>query len=133
MVMNIPWLAEYDTQIKLIDEQHRILVGMINAIESADAAALNHLVLQLADYASLHFDTEEILMHQYGFPGEAAHCIEHQTFSGQVARLIEEKKAGIALDKANLFAFLQVWLLNHIARSDQELARHLLATPAFRQ
>ena len=33
--MAIPWLEIYDTHIKFVDEQHRVLVDMMNDLDAA--------------------------------------------------------------------------------------------------
>lgn len=125
MYLQIAWQPNFETGITVVDTQHRMLVEMINQIESADATGLQKIVNDLADYASLHFDTEEILMLQYAFPGAKAHATEHEKFSRQVAHLLAEKELAVVTDKTNLFSFLKSWLINHIQVSDQEMAKFI--------
>ena len=125
MRLQIAWQPDFETGIAVVDTQHRMLVEMINRIETADAAGLQNVVNDLADYASLHFDTEEILMLQYAFPGAKEHAAEHEKFSRQVAHLRAEKELAVVTDKTNLFSFLKSWLINHIQVSDQEMAKFI--------
>ena len=72
------WNARYETGITAVDEQHRQLVEIVNALGEAlinGRATERSLVAtfnQLADYAQFHFAEEETLMQQ-------AHMLELQT------------------------------------------------------
>ena len=58
--MSIVWLNVYDTHIRVIDEQHRILVDMINDLAGAtgkenESKLIRELFFKLVDYTKYHF------------------------------------------------------------------------------
>ncbi|MDP3346341.1 MAG: hemerythrin domain-containing protein, partial [Hydrogenophaga sp.] len=59
-----PWNANFETGIDVVDEQHRVLVSLLNRmaqhyIDGATEAQTRQILAELADYAQVHFSTEE--------------------------------------------------------------------------
>ena len=123
--MRVDWKDEYNTGVDVIDRQHHMLVNMIDSIDAADGEHLALIIKELVEYASLHFDTEEMLMQQFDYPDVAAHCAQHAAFADHVRRLMAEWELAVRIDKANLFAFLESWLISHIQGTDQQMAAYL--------
>jgi hemerythrin-like metal-binding protein len=128
----IVWNESLMTGVGVIDEQHQILVNMINDAhdklgKNNGRSALEEIVRDLMSYALYHFDTEEELMHGYQYPeGERElHALEHRAFSTKVANLQLDLKQGKLIARNDLLAFLNGWLVNHILKVDMKLGNFL--------
>jgi hemerythrin-like metal-binding protein len=131
----IEWSSDYDTGIEEIDEQHRILLNTINEASArlskdASVEVLEDITRDLLSYALYHFETEEELMQEYDYKEYSqeefqTHMNQHRDFSAQVVAVRSSIKEGNPIGKEDLIAFLLNWLLNHINKTDQKLAKFL--------
>ncbi len=134
------WREEFATGVPEIDEQHLILVSMLNeaAVRVAGdttAATVERITHDLLGYALYHFEAEEKLMRRYGYregsPAEVAdHLEQHRGFSWKVVAFREELKSGGAVPAEELLDFLTDWLTRHILLTDQKLGAWVLARRA---
>ena len=126
----INWSDRLETGISKVDQQHQKLVAMVNALydamkDGSGQEVLGKVLTGLVDYTRTHFAAEEALMSQFGYPGLAAHKVEHDKLTGQVAELqaqFQSGKAALTLKVAN---FLKDWLSGHILGVDQQYAPFL--------
>ncbi len=128
------WSAHFLTGMDLVDQQHRQLVELVNAV--APSLARNKatpreclaLIDRLTDYAATHFRTEEEYMRQAGL-SDSVHMQEHvhmhQGFAEGVARMRQQVESGVALDGEQTMRFLASWLTFHILVEDREMAHEL--------
>lgn len=119
----ITWKEQYAVGIDRIDQEHRTLIKLINKAYGvyrgvSDADSLSELAAYLRGYALKHFETEETLMREHGFPRSAAHIKRHDDFRHQ---LVESEE----LDPGVVFEFLARWLAEHILNEDRALADYL--------
>lgn len=131
------WSNKYLTGLTVVDEQHHILVDIINEygnliaendLKPADSAAL---LIKLTDYADYHFKEEEKLMLDSGIDHRHFQFQqnEHACFIQQV-RLMStqlDSDAGFKTEAKYLLDFLINWLAYHILGIDQNMARQLEA------
>ena len=111
--------------------QHHILVDNLNEVstrmaESSVDPMFDRVTRDLLAYAIYHFDTEELLMQQYGYaeaaPGEAArHLAAHRGFAERVVKLRDDARTGKPGAAVALLRFLESWLVDHIMTIDQLL------------
>lgn len=128
----ILWTEDLATGIAEIDQQHRILVNMLNIaneklVRDISRNALLAIVHDLMSYAVYHFDTEEELMIENQFPASAQdpHVQEHRQFSSKIAELHRQISQGELISCQELLDFLNDWLLNHITKNDKKLGSFL--------
>lgn len=122
------WDSSYSVGIPAIDEQHKILIDMINTmIDNPDAdyvsETVSGLLMKATAYAVDHFRLEEDHMASIGYPGLAVHRQEHKKFLVKMARvslLVMEKKEG----PTDLLAFFKTWLTHHILYSDMKYMKY---------
>ena len=124
------WNPEWDTGIALIDQQHRILLGQIDALMTAihenDADRLMPgLLAFLAEYVDQHFLMEDEKMAATGYVGLVGHRAIHDDMRRQVASLVERFVADSEALNEEVLDFLMDWLIKHINGEDRRLARHL--------
>jgi len=128
----IVWNESLMTGVASIDEQHQILVSMLNEAnyrlsESSSREVLEEIVHDLMSYALYHFDNEEEMMVEKAYTPEEkeAHFREHRNFSAMVAGLQQDLKQGKLIPREELLAFLNGWLIDHILNTDMRFARFL--------
>ncbi|WP_051445272.1 bacteriohemerythrin [Desulfocurvus vexinensis] len=113
-----------------IDEQHKILVAMINDLNEAMRTgrgkdALEDMIRGLKDYAAFHFGHEEKLMASHDFPGLLAHKARHRDFVKQVVDFEKGFASGKAALTMEVMQFLKDWLVEHIQGTDRGYTKHL--------
>ncbi|PCH97259.1 MAG: hemerythrin [Gammaproteobacteria bacterium] len=129
----IEWTAELSVGIKSIDEQHKKLINMINALNDAMLTGgsnelLGKIFSGLAAYTQKHFAYEENMFAEFGYSDSQEHKRQHTELIAQVIelkeRFIENPQGTISAD---LMLFLKRWLTNHILRTDKEYTEFLLS------
>jgi len=129
------WKPEYAVGIKVIDDQHQILVKLINKLHDAiesyfEDISLDSILQELFDYTRYHFTTEETMMAQYGYTEEklTKHKKQHQLFIAELNASQTDVDNLTREDAALIQEFLVNWLKNHILKVDVQLADFLLNT-----
>ncbi len=130
--MCLTWSDELATGIRKIDLQHQELIEMINELCAAlksneDVDTLKRLLPRLSAYVLFHFGTEEAMFRNDPACAEHAevHVREHQAFSMKIASFKDAAPDEQGAAMAELVDYLQHWLVEHIMKTDQELARLL--------
>jgi len=126
----MPWSANLSVNIKLIDDQHKKLVGMINELHKAmklkkSNSAMGTILDRLVDYTASHFAVEEKLFAQFGYPEEKIHAELHRKLVAQVVDIQKKFKAGDAMLSMELMTFLKEWLVKHIQGTDKKYTSFL--------
>ena len=128
----IPWTSSIATGVKIVDQQHKKLVGLVNQLYAAmksgqGKSVLEGLLQDLAQYTASHFDMEERYFDQFKYAETAAHKKMHTELKGQVMDYIARLKSGQADISMDLMNFLRDWLINHIAKTDMRYVDTFLA------
>ncbi len=130
----IEWSNDFALGIDEIDEQHKALVGMINALDASthaeySADKMRRLLAELNDYVREHFGFEERLMAGGGCSPEfvTRHCGEHAYFRSVLRDLTADFENGRTSITVTLIEYLVHWLLHHIAVVDRAMAQQLNA------
>ncbi len=118
----LSWTEEMSVGISDIDEEHRMLLGLIARIgEATDRksprAEIAHIFDRLIEYTERHFEHEEALFRKHGYPGIDEHIAEHRALTEQVLELNRDR--GSVLPE-NISGFLVDWLKVHIMGSDKK-------------
>jgi diguanylate cyclase (GGDEF)-like protein/hemerythrin-like metal-binding protein len=124
-----PWNKNFETGIATIDEQHKVLVSLLNELAGTlardDQLEINRVFDELAEYANFHFETEEAIWVEY-FGDDSwlsSHQLTHSSFLPKVVELKEQdtNKPLIEIIEG-IVKFLIRWLAFHIIDSDKRLA-----------
>lgn len=131
----VEWSDELSVGVEEIDEQHKVLVGLVNDMHEAihqrhGSDVVQEILAQLTDYTRVHFAVEESLMRILNYPGYEAHKEKHEVLLSHVVELNEKVKAGKTSIGFELMHFLKVWLTKHIMESDKEYSGHFLSAGA---
>lgn len=129
----VEWKMEWAIGVDAIDTQHQEWLSILNDLYEAMAAGREHAVLaevldRLIRYCGWHFSNEEEMMRQSGYPGFAAHQVEHNALTDQIYSFEFRMQHGLDLGLAvELLTTLRDWITNHILRTDQRFADFLNA------
>lgn len=120
--MSMRWDESYATGVDLVDDQHRELFRQLGILADPDRADRVEGTLDfLAKYVREHFETEERMQFQFGFPHANVHKKMHDTFVIVLARLRHEHTIhGDNPDfRMRLTRTVGEWLTNHILKQDK--------------
>lgn len=120
--MLIEWDDSLSVGIQEIDEQHKVLVHLLNSLHQAirdhhGREAVEATLTQLADYTRIHFTVEESLMRIMGYPDYEPHKAQHEALIGQLQGFQQRVASGDAVT-FELLHFLRNWLTHHIQEGD---------------
>lgn len=128
----IHWTDRYSVGVRVIDDQHKRLIGIINELHRAMAEGRGQAVIantyaELCDYAVYHFNTEKDLMNRYGMFGEdlRKHRNEHHDFVKAAAQFRRRLEQGDRALVVVAMDFLWGWLNQHILGTDKVLGEFL--------
>lgn len=121
----LAWSEDFSVKVKLLDEQHKVMVSIINElIESVNnqpnQEKINEIIARMTNYKHHHFDTEEKYFAEFNFEGAAEHIVAHRNFNVQVEKLQKEYSGDIIAFTFNLLDFLEDWLIDHIQNMDHK-------------
>ncbi|HVM92826.1 MAG TPA: bacteriohemerythrin [Terriglobales bacterium] len=121
----LTWKPEFSVHIAELDRQHQRLFRIIQELHRSIVAGHGHALIESAiarvvSYTIEHFATEENFMDEHGFPGSAAHRLEHNVLTLEIDKLQKEYEAGNADAAMKLLDFLQRWQVEHILRADMQ-------------
>jgi hemerythrin len=132
----ITWDPKLETGIAEIDEQHQLLfrkaASVLEAVKAGHGGMeLRQTIAFLADYAAVHFETEERVMRAAGFPGADAHAEIHRRIARRLAEVAADFEAdGVTAGLvADVEAMMRGWVTMHIMEKDRALADWLAAQP----
>lgn len=135
MALLIPWSNELSVGIEEIDEQHKVLVALLNEMNAATQERLGQdkaaeVLSKLIEYARIHFAVEESLMRILNYPAYEDHKMRHQNLMRNALDLIQKAENGKLSVGIELQFFLKNWLTKHIQESDKRYTEHFLKTGA---
>ncbi|MBF0589725.1 MAG: bacteriohemerythrin [Magnetococcales bacterium] len=121
------WSDQLSVGIREIDRQHMRLVDMVNGLyrsvqEGRVSEAVNTLLPELVNYTVEHFDYEEKMFEEHGYPQTEAHIREHRKLVSQVQNFVAKIQEGNTSVATSLLGFLKDWLVNHIMKTDMAYA-----------
>jgi hemerythrin len=131
----VEWSNDLSVGVEEIDEQHKVLVGLVNEMHDAiherhGSEVVRNILSKLADYTRIHFAVEESLMRILNYPGYEEHKVQHEELLRHVVELVEKVDSGKTAIGFELMHFLKVWLTKHIMESDKEYTEHFLSAGA---
>ncbi len=128
----IAWTPDLAVGVDLIDEQHKMLIEKMNALDRA--VRRSHAVPKiiqtldfLIEYTDFHFGTEERNMVAMEYPGYDYHKGQHREFVTTLKHLeedFEEEGATESLAEA-INTFMFNWLVKHIKTVDVQFGKFI--------
>lgn len=131
----IEWQENLSIGVLEIDIQHKLLFDKVNAFLVAchtetESEGLYRLFWFLEAYTITHFNQEEKLMQQVGFPDFPKHRESHLAFADEIGNLKERlKNEGPTQTLINTITmFISGWLIQHISHMDRAIGRFVNGT-----
>ena len=126
----LSWRKDYEIGVPQIDSEHRRLADMINAfhetyLRGASREEIPHLLNQLIAYAEEHFQHEEKLMSDSGYPRLDEHHALHEELVASIFSINEKFSADRTKAGAEALQFIKNWLLDHIVKHDMDIGDFL--------
>ena len=124
---HINWSSELGTGIQEIDDQHKQLIqianALIDAIQNEDGRKkIDAILKRLREYTVFHFNSEEAFMSKVRYPKRGDQVAEHKRLKQDVKEFQRRVYKHTAIQPAEVLAFLRKWLLDHILTYDRDLA-----------
>lgn len=123
--MHIPWDHKYDTNIKIIDQQHRYFLEMINELadsirQGKGADDYYRITDELKEYVHGHLAFEEKYFKEFDYPDTAAHIEAHNDFRLKILEMEQMAKGKEPMEALEILDYLETWFLAHIRVVDQK-------------
>ena len=129
--MTEPNATPHRTAAETVDQEHRIQIGLIDALRDAVAGGGGsardavEIHCRLLDYSRAHFLSEQLLMRLHAYDDHDRHVADHDEMIDALESfgrdLAEGRLDGAVADMTRLRAFL----IGHIEGRDRELHEHL--------
>lgn len=125
----VDWDPGVTVGVEEIDLEHRTFVALINRLESVktDRALAPRVLQELIKYVAFHFQSEENIFFENGYPELEAHRVLHLALLEKLNIVLMELRSG-QIDFDELLAFFREWYLNHTAKEDRRFAAFLAHT-----
>lgn len=131
----IQWNDKLATGIDEIDDQHKELYNRIDLLMEAcnvgkGREEVARLLQFLTSYVKVHFESEEQIQVECGYPEYAEHHQAHRQFVQDIERLkhqFNEEGASLVL-VIETNQMVAAWLTNHINKKDKALADYIRST-----
>jgi hemerythrin len=124
----IVWRKEMSIDQGLIDDDHKWLISLVNAVDDVKTGAtmqddLSVILSRLGAYARLHFQREERLQVSVRFIYAKAHGLNHTVLLRDLDGIRAECEAQmdpvpLLAFRARVSDFLYHWLVDHIIKTD---------------
>jgi len=126
----LEWNDSLKVNIRQIDEHHKQLVSYINelyrAMKGGKPRQVSGKILgDLINYTAYHFQYEEGLFDQYGYPETVQHKELHKKLVAKVVDFQKQFEQGDSKLEMSLMEFLKDWLVNHIMKTDKRYVAFL--------
>lgn len=126
----IQWDPSFSVNVEILDEQHKLLVQLINDLYKAknnghQQAELEKIIERLSSYAAFHFAREEHYFDLFDYPQTEAHEKQHLDFEKKIKNFETDFKAGRQSLSNKVIQFLCDWLISHIKVSDKKYVSFL--------
>ncbi|MCW9024301.1 MAG: bacteriohemerythrin [Gammaproteobacteria bacterium] len=126
----LQWKDEYSVGIESIDRDHKKLISLINQLQTAvdystDEEFEREALDAALDYTRHHFELEENMMSENGYPEYEAHKAEHQKMIDKVNTLMGSYAQNPHNTLHDAQVFLKEWLIHHINGTDQKYSGFL--------
>lgn len=119
------WHDDYQIGHPPVDQQHHHLFELANQIVAAnDTDTLTEYTMLLYRHVREHFQCEESLMKQYGYPCYDEHVVAHNDMLDKLVTISGNLRNRNA-NNEEILVFMREWVLVHILKMDMILGDYL--------
>jgi hemerythrin-like metal-binding protein len=121
------WTSAMSVGLPELDEDHRVLIRIINQLAESQknedhVSVLRQSLYSLLRYAEFHFAREEKVLAVCEFPGMTHHKGEHRAFTEHMRKLAaaldDDELPAVEIVNQELLTYLRDWLNHHILIED---------------
>lgn len=124
------WTENLSVEIDIIDDQHKVLIQLINdssrMILKRDNGRVKEIIGELRQYTDTHFSEEENLFKQSEYPLVEKHLMEHRYFIDKLEDFDKNLTDNDVSVSINILEFLKNWLFYHIEIIDKGYAAYVI-------
>lgn len=131
MTAHVTWSDEYSLGYSPIDEQHKQLLNLLDALYAAEISDepltnASNVLFKLVVFTETHFAYEEMLLELIGFPKLRKHSLYHEVMKAKTRGIVQDFRKSHSFDREGVLIFLRDWWTDHILTEDMQY-RSLLA------
>ncbi len=131
----IKWRDSYNTGVEQFDQEHHIIVDLIDvlyrAVRNNNDNEVEKAVNELISYTESHFEREEQMMADANFPHLEEHKKQHVLLKRKAKKFQQSMQGKISYRQVyDFYHFLREWLIGHIVGEDKKYGAFLAARPA---
>ncbi len=131
----VQWTEDYSVGVRSMDEQHKVLLSLLNQLLGArdlraDSEPVSDALQRMTRYAQEHFQAEEALLREGGYPGIEEHRAQHQAFLGRTVEFCLDASRSKAALPEDMLRFLRMWWVHHILDEDRRYGFELGYLPS---
>ncbi len=126
----LAWQEEYGTGIESMDREHRELFRSAKSLyktlfSAAAGAGTGDLLRQLLETTREHFETEERLMREHGYPGHVEHEQSHTLILSALGTICDDYDSWRLASKIDVSSIIKDNVMTHILTEDRKLGAFL--------
>jgi len=127
---NITWTENYSVGVRSLDEQHKLIISMINLLiadlkATVHSESVSEVLDRLTKYSFDHFKAEERLLEKHEYPQLAEQREDHKAYRKKVVLMCMKATNGQESVPTDLVDFLRDWWIQHILESDMQYSSFL--------
>ena len=120
----LTWSHECIVGVQAMDDQHGVLMDTLNElrvmlVRGADRRDICLQLERLIEFTQMHFQSEEQLLLQQGFPHTDEHRTAHQALLTKLYMALEQLNHDEVVHFSSLLQFLPGWYMEHVEQLDQ--------------
>ena len=121
----IIWSDEFSVGVNVLDEQHKVIIKLINKLLDNQNARVNSEVIsdllgEMRIYMDNHLKYEEKLLKDNGYPNLEQHVAMHNEYGEKFGELIFSVMNNNTDAPENILQYLKDWWTNHILHEDMK-------------
>ncbi|UTC74008.1 hemerythrin family protein [Treponema sp. OMZ 792] len=131
-IIGFEWEDSLSVGYNTIDLHHKKLLSIMGQFKNLFELSqeeyklkIGKIIKNLSDYTYYHFEEEEKVMKEYGYPGLKEHASIHNSFIKKIQEAIIPMASGNIETGLQFYDFLGKWLVDHIAGADHEWAEYI--------
>ena len=110
MTAHVTWSDEYSLGYSPIDEQHKQLLNLLDALyaaEKTDEPLTNasNVLFKLVVFTETHFAYEEMLLELVGFPRLRKHSLYHEIMKSKTRDIVQDFRKNRSFDREEVLLF----------------------------
>ena len=122
----LEWKTEYSVGVATVDEEHRALIDLINALHNRIDARSTPDEIEagldgIHNAVALHFALEERVMRDAGYAEYAEHKEDHELLLDEIRDLMDDFLADSDAGAERLRTRLSAWFADHFVSFDARL------------